>query len=250
MDNSIAIITVAYNSVRTIQDTLWAINSQQEVEVEHIIVDGGSTDGTLELIRKSDMHKLVLVSEPDKGIYDAMNKGIRLSTSSIVGFLNSDDVYFDQQVLHTIQQAFAQDPSIEIVYGDLVYVRENDLSKTVRNWKSRNYDARFFEDGYVPPHPSFFVKRSALIESGGFDQEFQLAADYELMFRLLKIDARLSLYLPRLLVRMRLGGKTNRSLANIVQGNREIIRVWSKHKQKIPLRFWFRRYLIKLGQYL
>jgi len=249
MKPSMAIITVVYNSAGTILDTMRSVEAQQGIQTEHIIVDGGSVDGTLELMHNSNSHS-TLISEPDLGVYDAMNKGVRIAESDIVGFLNSDDVYFDPQVLNYVQSAFENDPALEIVYGDLVYVRKNDLNKVVRHWQSRPYDDRFFEEGNVPPHPAFFVKRRTLIESGGFDLAFSFAADYELMFRLLKIESRRSHYLAQVLVRMRLGGKTNQTLGNILAGNKEILRVWSKHRVKISLRFWLRRYLLKVKQYL
>lgn len=248
--NSISIITVVYNNANTIVDALRSVMVQQDIEIEYIVIDGGSTDGTLEILKANINSTTRLVSEPDQGIYDAMNKGARLATSDIVGFLNSDDVYQDQGVLKRVQRAFNTDRTIQIVYGDLVYVRKHNLSDVVRIWRSKPYDKSFFDQGNVPPHPAFFVRRDALIESGGFDLRYRLAADYELMFRLLKIERRPSLYLPQTLVRMRLGGQTNQSLVNILVGNKEIINAWTKHSLKIPLRFWPRRYFLKLEQYI
>lgn len=249
MKSRIAIITVVYNNAATIFDALQSVRAQQEIGVEHIIIDGGSTDGTLKLIKQWAPSSTVLISEPDRGIYDAMNKGLRLATSDIVGFLNSDDVYFDHRVLKRIKTVFDSHPAIQIVYGDLVYVQKNNLSQTVRIWKSKPYYDLFFEEGNVPPHPAFFVRRTTLTQSGGFDLTYSLAADYELMFRLLKVKQCPSLYLPHTLVKMRLGGKTNQSLKNIVIGNKEIIQTWEKHRLRIPLKFWVRRYFLKLKQY-
>lgn len=248
--NSITIITVVYNNASTILDALRSVSTQRGLAIEYIVIDGGSTDGTLEMIKAYIHPPTLLVSEPDQGIYDAMNKGIRMATGDIVGFLNSDDVYYDQEVLKQVQMAFDTDKTIQIVYGDLIYVRKHSLSGIVRTWRSKPYDTFFFDQGNVPPHPAFFVRRDALTESGGFDVRYRLAADYELMFRLLKIEEKVSLYLPRIMVRMRLGGQTNKSLANILIGNKEIINVWAKHSLKIPLSFWSRRYFLKLEQYL
>lgn len=248
--NSISIITVVYNNANTIVDALRSVMVQQDIAIEYIIIDGSSTDGTLELIKDNINSSVTLISEPDQGIYDAMNKGIRLATGDIVGFLNSDDVYYNEGVLKQVLMAFATNEIIQIVYGDLVYVRKHNLSSIVRTWRSKPYDTFFFDKGYVPPHPAFFVKRGTLVDSGGFDLRYRLAADYELMFRLLKIEQRTSFYLPEIIVKMRLGGQTNQSLANILIGNKEIINVWSKHNLKIPLRFWSRRYFLKLEQYL
>lgn len=246
--SNITIITVVYNNASTLSDALESVSTQREIDIEHIVIDGDSTDGTLEIIYA--YAPTLFLSEPDQGIYDAMNKGLCMATGDIVGFLNSDDVYFDQGVLKRVREAFDTDETIQIVYGDLVYVRKHNLSHVVRTWRSRSYDKRFFDHGDVPPHPAFFAKRDALIESGGFDLKYRLAADYELMFRLLKIERRPSVYLPHTMVRMRLGGKTNQSFANIMAGNKEIIDAWAKHRLKIPLRFWFRRYFLKLEQYI
>jgi len=248
--SSISIITVVYNNANTILDALRSVSAQQEIDIEHIVIDGGSTDGTLEIIKGFTDPPEKLVSEPDDGIYDAMNKGVRLATKDIIGFLNSDDVYFDQGVLKRVQAAFDSDNTLQIVYGDLVYVRRHNLSHVIRTWNSKPYDEFFFDHGDVPPHPAFFVKRDAFTESGGFDLRYRLAADYELMLRLLKIEQRSSMHLPQILVRMRLGGKTNQSLVNIMAGNKEIIRAWSKHSLKIPLKFWLKRYFFKIEQYV
>ncbi len=248
--SGITIITVVYNSAHTILDALRSVAAQHALDIEHIVVDGGSTDGTLEIIKGFASPPAVLISEPDRGIYDAMNKGIGLATKDIVGFLNSDDVYFDEGVLCRVQAAFDYDKTVQIVYGDLVYVRRDDLSHVVRTWNSRPYERLFFDRGDVPPHPSFFVKRGALIESGGFDLRYRMAADYELMLRLLKVERRSSMHLPETMVKMRLGGETNRSFTNIITGNKEIVDAWAKHSLKIPLKFWLKRYSLKLEQYI
>ncbi|TDB58651.1 glycosyltransferase family 2 protein [Arundinibacter roseus] len=246
---TLSIITVVYNNVHTVGDTLASVAAQKVRQLEHVVVDGVSTDGTLAVIAGFNSPVVRLTSEPDSGIYNAMNKGIRLATGDIVGFLNADDVYEHAEVLTQVQRAFAENPQADVVFGDLVYVKENDLGKVVRRWKSRPYDAAFFEEGHVPPHPAFFARRSALLASGGFDETFQLAADYELMFRLLKIEQRPSVYMPEVWVRMRLGGATNQSTQNIRRGNQEIVAAWKRHQQDIPLRFWLLRYLRKVKQF-
>ena len=245
----VSIITVVFNNALTIQDTISSIINQNICVHEHLIIDGGSTDGTLRIIQDNFDLGVSLISEPDEGIYDAMNKGIRLAFGDIIGFLNSDDVYYDETTLNQVSRVFEADPTLEIVYGDLVYVRQHNLDSIVRTWRSRPFNARYFGDGHVPPHPSFFVKRKILLETGGFDQQFKLAADYELMFRLLEIEKRRSFYLPSILVKMRLGGATNRSASNIRLGNQEIVAAWHKHSRSIPLRFWLLRYLKKVHQF-
>lgn len=249
MKNSLSVITVVFNNRHTILDTLHSVLSQANVK-EHLIIDGGSTDGTLEIIRRENSPLVKLISEPDEGIYDAMNKGIRLASGDIIGFLNSDDVYYDRQVVANVYSCFQENPAFDIVYGDLIYVEKEDLKKVVRHWRSKPYHTGFFEEGFVPPHPSLFVKRNALLDSGGFDLQFKMAADYELMLRLLKVEERASLYFPHCLVRMRLGGESNRSIGNIWLGNMEIKAAWKKHGLKTPLIFWIRRYYNKVKQFL
>lgn len=249
MKNSYSIITVVFNNCQTILDTLRSVQAQGGV-LEHLIIDGGSTDDTLEIIHQEGSPLVKVLSEPDEGIYDAMNKGIRLASGDIIAFLNSDDIYFDNSILENVRLCFDRDLKLEIVYGDLVYVKKDNTNNIVRSWTNQSYHSVFFEDGNVPAHPSFFVKRKALVETQGFDLQFQIAADYELMFRLLKIEARTSLYYSGILVRMRLGGESNKSLKNIIRGNQEIVRTWKKHEIQIPWYFWFCRYYQKVRQFL
>lgn len=247
--HSISIITVVFNNCQTIADTLNSVREQTSQVLEHIIIDGGSTDGTQEIIENNLYSNLKYISEPDQGIYDAMNKGIDLASGDIVGFLNSDDVFFDESVINDIKYCFDKHPLTKILYGDLVYVKKENINKVIRQWVSKPYHSTFFEEGHVPPHPSFFVKRDVLVMAHGFDLCFQIAADYDLMFRLLNIEKIPSFYLSRNLVRMRLGGKSNQNFRNIILGNKEIFMVWKKHKKKIPINFWFGRYYNKIRQF-
>ena len=236
MKNSYSIITVVFNNCQTILDTLRSVQAQVGV-LEHLIIDGGSTDSTLDIIRKENSPLIKLISEPDEGIYDAMNKGISLASGDIIAFLNSDDIYFDNGIIGNIRMCFDKNPSLEIVFGDLVYVKKDNVNSIIRRWTNQSYYSDFFEEGNIPAHPSFFVKKKVLVETQGFDLQFKIAADYELMFRLLKIEGRSSLYYPKVLVRMRLGGESNNSLNNIIRGNQEIVRTWKKHKKQIPWHF-------------
>jgi len=219
----ISVITVCFNSAGTIADTLSSIAAQEGVEVEHIVVDGKSTDGTMEVINSHPWKSARVVSEPDSGIYDAMNKGIRLASGEVLGFLNSDDIYADSRVLADIQ-AVMSDPSVDACYGDLVYVRHDDPARVVRYWKSRDHVPGLVARGWMPAHPTFFIRRRILEEVGGFDTRFRYQADYELMVRLFCVRHIQTVYLPRILVKMRMGGHTNRSLLNVVRGNVEAYR--------------------------
>lgn len=245
----ISIITVVYNGETTIESTIRSIISQKNINLEYIVIDGNSTDSTPDLIRKHRHHINHLVTESDKGIYDAMNKGLKIASGEVIGFLNADDFYNTEDTLSKVVSLFESDPATDLVYGDLVYVDQQNTDKVVRLWQSRPYYNNFFSDGLVPPHPSFFVRKRAYEKAGHFNLKFKLAADFEIMFRLLKIYNLKSVYLPTILVRMRLGGATNRSVSNVMKGNLEIANVWKTHKQKIPGSFWFKRVRQKLIQF-
>lgn len=224
----ISVITVCYNSAKTIGHTLQSVREQTHGDIEHIIVDGGSKDNTLEVVKAEGPHVAKLVSEKDNGIYDAMNKGIALASGEIIGFINADDFYASPSVLEDVAAAFKKSGA-DCCYGDLCYVSQTDTAQTVRYWRSSKFVPGSFEKGWCPPHPTFFVRRSVYQRLGGFDLSFKIAADFELMARYLE-DVRItSYYVPEVLVRMRLGGTTNRSLTNIFKQNSEIRRALAKH---------------------
>lgn len=219
----LSIITVCYNCAKTIGQTLHSVQQQTHPEIEHIVVDGGSTDITLKIIATQGSHVSKLVSEPDKGIYDAMNKGLAMATGDVIGFINADDFYPSPEVLATVAAAFASSGA-ECCYGDLCYVQQNDVSRVVRYWKSCSFRPGLFEQGWCPPHPTFFVRREVYQRLGGFNLSYKIAADVELMARFLAVGGISSHYIAQVLVHMRMGGTTNRSLRNIINQNREIRR--------------------------
>ena len=210
----ISVITAVYNNRDTIADALDSVLTQTHGDVELIVIDGGSTDGTLEILRHYADRISVLVSEPDNGIYDALNKGLQLATGEIVGFLHSDDVFADADALARIAKVFAT-PGVDAVYGDLEYVKKSAPEVVVRYWKSGEYSADKLRHGWMPPHPTFYVKRDVYERLGGFDTRYRIAADYDCMLRFLGVGVQVA-YLPQVLVRMRLGGASNRSLKNIL----------------------------------
>ncbi|MDD2367409.1 MAG: glycosyltransferase family 2 protein [Desulfuromonadaceae bacterium] len=246
MNPSITIITAVFNGSSTISDCLKSINSQT-VSVEHIIIDGVSTDNTLEIIKETSPHTHI-VSEPDNGIYDAMNKGIRLATGDIVGILNADDFYADPLVLETVINAFV-DQEIDACYSDLVYVDQEKTDKIVRYWKTCPYRSGLFEKGWVPPHPTFFVRREVYEQLGLFDLDYQIAADFELMARFIDSHKIRTIYLPQVTVHMRLGGTTNKSIRNIIKQNIEIIRALKKNKLRVSALFPVYKLIDKFSQY-
>ena len=220
----ISVITVTYNSAATVVDTVESVLSQTHPEVEYLIVDGASTDATLEKLEPYRDQLAGLLSEPDRGMYDAMNKGIARATGDIVAILNSDDIYADPQVLAGVAECFIK-TGADCVYGDLHYVTA-DLQKVVRNWVSGDHWAGQFKRGWHPPHPSFFVKRAVYESSGDFRTDLRIAADYECMLRVLQAQGCSAAYLPEVLVKMRTGGASNRSIRNIWNANRECYRAW------------------------
>lgn len=226
----ISIITATYNSANTIRDTLSCIANQQYPFIEHIIVDGLSKDNTLTII-KEFTHVAKVVSEKDNGIYDAMNKGVNLATGDIVGILNSDDFYTHSSILSKVATAF-EDPSVEAVYGDLQYVKPTNVQVITRTWKSGIYKKRYLYYGWMPPHPTFFVRRHMYEKCGLFNTALRSAADYELMLRiLLKYNASVK-YIPEVLVKMRAGGMSNASLKNRFRANKEDIMAWKLNNLK------------------
>jgi glycosyltransferase involved in cell wall biosynthesis len=224
----ISVITVCYNSAETIGDTLRSVRKQTYGDIEHVVIDGGSKDNTLLVVKTEGQHVAKVVSERDNGIYDAMNKGIALATGAIIGFINADDLYASPEVLADVAALF-DDPNVDVCYGDLCYVKQDNTGAVVRYWQSSDFRAGTFEEGWCPPHPTFFVRREIYERFGIFDLTYRIAADVELMMRFLEVHQVCAKYLPEVLVKMRMGGTTNRNLSNIVKQNKEILRALKQH---------------------
>jgi len=207
-----------------------------------------STDGTLEILRKREGHGLRVVSEPDAGIYDAMNKGVALATGEVVGILNADDVYAGPQVLARVAEVF-RDPSVEACYGDLVYVDPEDTDRVLRYWRSGTGSPEKFRWGWMPPHPTFFVRRSVYERYGLFSLDLGSAADYELMLRFLVGHRIAAVYIPEVLVRMRTGGMSNASVKNRLKANRMDRRAWRVNALRPYFWTFLMKPLRKLPQY-
>ncbi|MBW8015809.1 MAG: glycosyltransferase [Planctomycetes bacterium] len=245
----ISIITVCFNSAATIEDTIKSVLSQDYSDIEYIVVDGKSTDPTLEILAKYRDRISRHISEPDSGIYDAMNKGINLASGSIIGFLNSDDIYANKEVISKVAQVM-QTKDIDCCYGDLEYVAENNPNKIVRRWKSQPYHDSLFRKGWHPPHPTFFVKRSAYYTYGVFDLSYNIGADYELMLRFLQRYNLRTKYIPNILVKMRCGGISNRNLYQIIKANIECYRAWKKNDLKMSPLTIIRKPFSKISQFV
>ena len=242
----ISIITVCYNAAATLKDALDSVRTQSHPDLEHIVVDGQSVDGTLAILQSSSAR---WVSEEDQGIYDAMNKGITLATGEVVGTLNADDVYQNDHVLEQVAEVFS-DPSIQACYADLVYVDLIDTNRVVRYWKSQPYISGLFEKGWMPAHPTFFVRRSVYETLGGFDLSFPRQADFELTMRFLAVNHIKSVYVPNIWVRMRMGGISNNSVLGVLKGNLEAYRACRKNGLKVGVFFIPRKILSRIPQFL
>ncbi len=213
----ITIITAVFNASATIRDCIESIQNQ-DYPVEHIIIDGGSTDETLDIVNEYRSGISKVISEPDRGIYDAMNKGIRLATGEIVGLLNADDIYAGTDVLPNVIELFKK-KDVDSCYGDLVYVDSLDTNKVIRYWHSGHFNYRRFYWGWMPPHPTFFVRMAVYRKYGLFNLGLGSAADYEMMLRLLVKQRITTAYIPGIMVKMRTGGKSNASFANRMDAN-------------------------------
>lgn len=216
----ISVVTAVFNCADTVGESLASVQAQSWQPVEHIVIDGGSTDGTLEILKRHEGRLAALVSEPDGGIYDALNKGFARARGDVVGLLHSDDRFAHDGVLERVAAAFA-DPGADLVYGDLDYVSRTDTSRVIRRWRSGEWSARKLGWGWMPPHPTLFVRRAVYEKLGGFDTTYRIAADYDLILRLLGRHGLQPRYIPEVLVKMRLGGTSNRSLGHIARKSRE-----------------------------
>jgi glycosyltransferase len=244
----VSIITATYNSSKTILDTLKSLQDQTYPHVEHIIVDGLSTDNTLELIGSTNFNGSIH-SGKDQGIYDAMNKGIGFAKGDIVGILNSDDFYADETVIEKVVALF-NETNCDAVYGDLVYVDALDTSIIKRSWVSGDYKREYFLSGWMPPHPTFFVKRGLYEKYGLFNISLWGAADYELMLRFLFKHNAKAAYLPKVLVKMRTGGQSNHSIINRLRANLEDRKAWKLNDIKPRWYTLYLKPLRKLHQFL
>lgn len=223
----ISVITAVFNNHETVGAALDSVLSQSHPQVEVIVIDGMSTDGTRDVLDGYSKRIDIYLREPDDGIYDALNKGIELATGDVVGFLHADDLMADEGVLARVAEAFA-DPTIEAVYGDLVYVRRDDEMQIVRTWTAGAFEPDKLGWGWMPPHPTFYVRREVYQRLGAFDATYRIAADYDCMLRFLTRGVRVA-YVPHLLVRMRVGGVSNRSISNMVVKSSEDFRTLRSH---------------------
>lgn len=244
----ISIITAVFNAVDTVEETILSVANQTHSDVEHIVVDGASTDGTLGVVDKYRTRLARFVSEPDRGVYDGMNKGLRLATGDVIGFLNADDIYAHEGVLNRVAEVMSN-PLIDACYADLVYVDKDDPQRVVRYWKSQPYEEGLFLKGWMPAHPTFFVRRSVYGRFGGFDLSYPRQSDFELTMRFLHVHNIRAVYIPEIFIRMRTGGLSNSGWRGVLKGNLEAYRACKKHIPGTTPFFIIRKILSRFPQF-
>lgn len=224
----ISVVTAVYNRRDTISDAITSVRTQTYPDIQHVVQDGGSNDGTLEILARLASPAMHVKSARDGGIYDGINRGIARATGDVIGLMHSDDLFASDSILTRVAEVMA-DPEIDGVYGDLVYVSATDPARVIRYWKSGPYHPDRLNHGWMPPHPTLYLRREVFNRWGTYDTDFRIAADYEAMLRWL-VQGQIHLaYIPEVMVRMRVGGESNRSLGRILRKSREDYRAIRRH---------------------
>lgn len=244
----ITIITPTYNSSKYLEDCILSVQEQEYPNIEHIIIDGKSSDATVDIIKKHESKLAYWTSEPDRGMYDAINKGMKHATGEVIGILNSDDMLSSPDVISSIVNTF-QTMNVDSIYGDLQYVDPDDIHKIYRTWKGKPYKKSLFLYGWMPAHPTFYLKRELVEKYGGYENHFYSAADYEFMSRYLFVHEISAYYLPKLLVKMRRGGQSNSNIKQRLRANRRDYLAMKKNKIPMPFITSILKPLSKLHQY-
>lgn len=249
----ISLITVTFNSGCTLRNTIQSVLSQSYSDIEYIIVDGLSKDNTVDIIKEYEplfQDRLKWISERDNGLYDAMNKGIRIATGDIVGIINSDDFYHRNDVITKVVKAFDNNSDIRAVYGDVRFVNPQNLDKTVRYYSSKRFAPEMFRFGFMPAHPTFFTYRKYFEEFGYYKTDYKIAADYELLIRFLYVHQLKSKYLPFDFMKMRTGGTSTASIKSNILLNKEIVRACKENGIWTCMPLLFLKYLVKVFELL
>ena len=241
----VSIITISFNAMVTIKKTLLSVANQSYKDIEHIIVDGNSKDNTIDIC-KSYLHISKIISEPDKGVYDAFNKGIKLATGDVIGFLNADDVFFNENSVQEIVNTFSN-KEIDIVYGNLDYI--NKEGKVIRNWISRPYQKGLVKKAWMPAHPTFYCKKEVYDRLGGYNDSFKIAGDFELCLRFLEINNIPSFYLNKKIVKMLVGGISNTGLKSKLTIFKEELRAFKINDISVNPVLFFLYKLKKVKQF-
>ena len=247
----VSIITATYNSATTLPTALQSVYEQDYADIEHILIDGGSTDTTVAIIKEMSLKNsnIRYVSEPDEGIYDAINKGLAMATGDIIGFVHSDDFLAEPTTIANIVALFKKE-DFTGVYGDLWYVDRNDTDKVIRHWKSNAFHNKLLQRGWMPAHPTFFLKREVYTECGNFNTSYKIAADYDFMLRVLRKSNYTFGYLPKVITKMRMGGESNKRIANIILKSKEDLRAMKANNLTSPLLVLWKKNVSKLKQFV
>jgi glycosyltransferase involved in cell wall biosynthesis len=224
----VSIITVCHNSAGTIKDTIVSVAGQTYSDIEYIIIDGGSVDGTAEIVYSYGNSVSRFISEPDSGIYNAMNKGLRLATGDVVGILNSDDFFTDERIIQKVAKEF-ENNKIDAIYGDVQFVKPHNISRVIRYYSSKRFNPDKFKFGYMPAHPSFYVRRELFEKFGYYKEDYKIGADFELLIRFLYINKVRYKYMDIPFVNMRTGGASNKSIGSVLTLNNEIERACNEN---------------------
>ncbi len=244
----VSIITVTYNAEKFLQDCIYSVVKQRYPNIEHIIVDGNSTDSTVSIIRRNEHHFAAWISEPDRGMYDAINKGIEMASGDVIGILNSDDMLQDEHVITEIAKQF-HDEEVGAVYGNLEYVSSTNSSRIMRIWRGKAFKRSRFATGWMPAHPTFYIRKELIETHGGYENHYYTAADYEFMARYLythKVNAR---FVDKMFVKMRAGGQSNRSFVGRLRANRRDYLAMKKNNIPFPFLVSVLKPLSKLHQF-
>jgi glycosyltransferase involved in cell wall biosynthesis len=250
----VSIITATFNSAHTIADCIASVNHQTYPDIEHIVIDGGSTDHTLQIIEKTPNRIAKLVSEPDNGIYDALNKGIQLATGDIIGFLHADDLFAADDIVARLAHVFEKHsiPAKRVtsgVYGNLVYVNRHQPELVIRYWKSKPFHRKYLQYGWMPAHPTLFLRRDVYQKHGTFNASFKIAADYDFMLRILRDKSLHFEYLPEVISKMRVGGASNKNLRNLAKKSHEDLKAMKNNKIRFRWLVLFFKNIRKLSQF-
>ncbi|QZE13433.1 glycosyltransferase [Halosquirtibacter laminarini] len=244
----VSIITATYNSSSKVKDAIQSVNDQTYQDIEHVFIDGGSSDNTLELINSISTRKRTILSEPDNGIYDALNKGILMSSGDLIGFVHSDDFLAHpdtiSRIVHTIRKS-----DYDGVYGDLEYIDSSNSSKSIRVWRSCCFSPRLLNRGWMPAHPTFFIKKSVYDQMGLFDIGYRISGDYDFMVRILTSNRYQFGYLSEVISKMRVGGISNRSLKSIIRKSKEDYSIMKQNRFRFPLFVLLNKNISKIPQY-
>lgn len=249
----LSLITVTFNSASTIKDTIESVLAQTYKDYEYLIIDGASKDGTVDIIKSYEplfKGKMKWISEKDKGMYDGINKGIRMATGDVVGIINSDDFYHRADIFSIINKAFEESPSVQSIYGDVRFVRPDNLDKTVRYYSSKNFKPSKFRWGWMPAHPTFFTYRKNFEKFGCYKVDYKIAADFELLTRFLRSHALSSKYVPVDFMKMRTGGKSTSGLKSNWVLNKEIVRACKENGIYTNMFMLSLKYFVKVFEFL